>query len=60
MDVFEYNRPVKKEKLTEEQKKLLDENYKGAVNIGDKIAEIARKNPFVTREEILKELAGDK
>jgi len=59
MDIFEYNRPVKKEKLTKEQKDFLDENYKGAVNIGDKVAEIARKNPLATREEILKELAGD-
>jgi ribosomal protein L18 len=38
-DVFS----VKKEKLTKEQKEFLDNNYKGAVNIGDKIAEIARK-----------------
>lgn len=55
-DVFN----VKKDKLTKEQKEFLDNNYKGAVNIGDKIAEIARKNPLATREEILKELAGDK
>ena len=60
MDIFEYNRPVKKDKLTKEQKEFLDNNYKGAVNIGDKIAEIARKNPLATREEILKELVGDK
>lgn len=57
MDIFEYNRPVKKDKLTKEQKDFLDENYKGAVNIGDKVAEIARKNPLATREEILKELS---
>lgn len=57
MDIFEYNRPVKKEKLTKKQKEFLDNNYKGAVNIGDKIAEIARKNPLATREEILKELS---
>lgn len=55
-DVFN----VKKDKLTKEQKEFLDENYKGAVNIGDKIAEIARKNPLATKEEILKELAGEK
>jgi len=48
---------VKKDKLTKEQKKFLNNNYKGAVNIGDKIAEIARKNPLATREEILKELS---
>lgn len=46
---------VNKDKLTKEQKEFLDNNYKGAVNIGDKIAEIARKNPLATREEILKE-----
>jgi len=48
---------VKKDKLTKEQKTFLNNNYKGAVNIGDKIAEIARKNPLATREEILKELS---
>lgn len=52
-DVFS----VKKEKLTKKQKEFLDNNYKGAVNIGDKIAEIARKNPLATRKEILRELA---
>ena len=55
-DVFN----VKKDKLTKEQKEFLDNNYKGAVNIGDKIAEIARKNPFATREEVLKELTGER
>lgn len=50
---------VKKDKLTKEQKEFLNENFRGSINIGDKIAEISRKNPFATKEEIIKELAGE-
>ena len=49
---------VKKEKLTGEQKKVIDDNYKEAVNVGDKAVKISRNNPFATREDILKELVN--
>lgn len=59
MDIFEYNRPVKKDKLTKEQKEFLDNNYKGAVNIGDKLSEATRKNPFSTLYDICKDVVKE-
>ena len=56
MDSFEYNLPVKKSNLTKAQKRFLDENYSEAVNIGDKVVEITKNNPFITFEEVCKRL----
>ena len=50
---------VKKDKLTKEQKEFLDENYKGAVNVGDKLAEASKKNPFSTFYDICKEVVKE-
>lgn len=50
---------VKKDKLTKEQKEFLDNNYKDAVNIGDKLAEASKKNPFSTFFDICKDVVKE-
>ena len=39
---------------------LFENSYKEAVNIGDKITEIKRKNPFATVNDVMKELKETK
>ena len=56
MKNIEYNLPVKKNKLTVVQKEYLENNLKEAINIGDKLVEIAKKNPYATFNENIAEL----